>query len=1090
VTVARDAPRRDRARPGAHRARRTVARFAVALLLAAPVVPPAVGVAGPADAFDIAPFALPGGAPGEYRFEEPRDIAWLEVRFRREAPRRIGLRYLRRTWPETRLELARGTEDPCAFGWMPVDDWFNGQWQQAAIDVREAGSRAVMIVFRGLAAEIPGAGDYDVTFRRTLGLALDVPDPGQVASVRIGTVSPAAASRLRVQLDAGAATPGRRVRVTGYNARVTAVAGGAGGRIVRDTAEVTPGHGRAFELRVSHMRPAHPYANDDGHVTFVLDDDTFTVSLASLEREGPVWYAERGVYVTFSGDDTRFEDYRRAIAGQRTLNQRVRELPEQTYAGACNGQPRPHPVSYNLGWPHHPHRFRLEPNGDLVLHRWNVTGLPGLDARRFKCDGDARLFFGLERTAILARHTGPPPVPAYEILARDGDVEVRQSSFAAPLEPAGAGAPPAPAGTVVAMVRFRFENRGEATATALLPVGYSHRSARSQNAFSGDWQDDRLVPRGERDSLVAADGRLWSAWHGESVLRARWSGSMAPEPRGRQVWFRKILRPGETCELLLAVPFVAVDLPHELEAMRELDFDRAYQKVAEHWRSRGREGAQLACPEPHLAALHASHLSHVLLTDVLVPDGSGLVNTSVGTSTYGNFANEACMVIHELDQRGLHDEARRRLEVWVRYQGTVPQPGNFTDAEGMYFGAGGFESGAYNQHHGWVLWCLAMHYFLGGDAAWLDRVAPSLVAGCDWVFRQRRGTMGPLPHSRGWEHGFLPAGSLEDVTDFHYWLSTNAITWRGVRKAGEALAAIGHPEAARIRLEADAYGDDLRRGFELMRRHAPLVRLRDGRWVPHYPSRLYRRGRDIGWIREVLEGSVYLLTTGLYDPRSPQAAWILDDYQDNRYVAPPYGYPMANFEANWFDRGGFSIQPDLLAGLMPHLDRDEPEIFLRMFFNAWCACYRDEINAMVEHPNPELGYSTAAHFKTSDESNAIAWLRAMLVYASDEELHLGRALPREWLASGEPILASGVATRYGTVDVRYEASNDRRRITATLGLRLRDRPASMRVRFRHPDLLPLRAVRVNGRPHLDFDPRRNDVDVTGLAGDVVVEADF
>jgi len=251
---------------------------------------------------------------------------------------------------------------------------------------------------------------------------------------------------------------------------------------------------------------------------------------------------------------------------------------------------------------------------------------------------------------------------------------------------------------------------------------------------------------------------------------------MTPGVEGRRVVFRRHLQPGESCELLLKVPFIALDSPPDLAALDGLQFDRCYRVTADFWRTMTRQGAQLACPEPHLTALHASHLSHVSITDSPMPEGGGLVNTSVGTSTYGNFANEACMVIHELDQRGLHEEARRRIEVWIKYQGTAPQPGKFTDYDGMYFGAGGFESGDYNQHHGWVLWCIGMHYFLTGDAEWLDRIAPSLIAGCDWVFRQRRNTMGVLPHSRGWEHGFLPAGSLEDVTDFHYWLSTNALT--------------------------------------------------------------------------------------------------------------------------------------------------------------------------------------------------------------------------------------------------------------------------------------------------------------------------
>lgn len=1021
--------------------------------------------------FDIAPFALPGAAPGEYWFEEPRDITGLEVLFRGPPPDSLAVRYRRNTWPQARLETARPIEDPCGFGWMPIDDWFNGRWQPAAVDARRADSNRVLVAFRGLTAESPEQSGYDVPYRRTLGLRLDVPDPGAIAGVRIFTASPPATSRLRVELDAGCRTPGRVGAVRGHNARVT---------------DRTEGPGRTLELAVSHMRPAHPYGGDEGLVTFALDEDTFTVSLPALAEQGPVWYAEQGVYVALADDTTSFAGYRGRTAGAKTLDQRVRERREQTCAGARNGQPRPHPVSTNLGWPHHRHRFRLEANGDLVLHRWNVTSLPAPDTARFLADGDARLFFGLERRAILARVPDPAPVLAYGITACDGDVVVEQRSFAAPLDPAA----PAGTGVIVALVRFRFENRGTAPAVAELPVAYSHRSGRSENAYAGEWQDDRLVPRGERDSLSVAGALLLSRWHGRTVMRARWEGGMAPEARGREVVFRRRLPPGGRCELLLKVPFVALEEPRELAVLAGLRFARAERAMAGTWRREAGRGATLWCPQPELASLHAAHVSHVLVTDAFLPDGSGLVNTSVGTSTYGNFANEACMVVHELDQRGLHDEAQRRLEVWIRHQGTARQPGNFTDFDGMYYGAGGFEQGDYNQHHGWVLWCLGEHYLLTGDSTWLARVAPSLLAGCDWVFRQRRNTTGPLAHSRGWERGFLPAGSLEDVTDFHYWLSTNALTWRGVDTAAEVLAAIGHPEAPRLRREADAYRADLVRGFETMRRRSPLVRLRDGRWVPHYPARLYRRGRDVGWIREVLEGPVHLLTTGLFDARAPQAGWILDDYQDNLYLEPPFGYPVVDFEADWFDRGGFSIQPNLLAGLMPYLDRDEPEAFLRMFFNAWCACYRDEIDAMVEHPNPALGYSSAAHFKTSDEANAVSWLRAMFVHADRGGLHFGRALPREWLADEGRCGTRGVRTRYGTVDVEYRAAPGGRSVTATLDLRLRAAPPAVLVRFRHPDGLPLRAVKVDGVATDRFDPGRNDVDVTGRGGRITVEAEF
>ena len=267
-----------------------------------------------------------------------------------------------------------------------------------------------------------------------------------------------------------------------------------------------------------------------------------------------------------------------------------------------------------------------------------------------------------------------------------------------------------------------------------------------------------------------------------------------------------------------------------------------------------------------------------------------------------------------------------------------------------------------------------------------------------------------------------------------------------------------------------------------MRQHSPLVRLRDGRWVPYYPSQLYRRGRDVGWIRETLEGSVYLLISGLYDPRGREAQWILDDFQDNRYMSPPFGYAIVDEDHDWFNRGGISIQPNLLAGLMPYLDRDEPEIFLWMFFNAWVACYREEINAMVEHPYPVLGYANTAHPKTSDEANAVMWLRYLFVYGPESGLYLGRAIPRAWLSGAEPIGLENVRTRWGRASVRYVPEEAKGTITARVDLKHTTPPPKTVVRFRHPEGKPIASVTVNGREHRSFDAAKGDVDITGMDG--------
>jgi hypothetical protein len=157
------------------------------------------GGAEPVARFDIAPFALPNCPPGEYRFEEPRDVVGLEVRFRGRPPALIGVQYLRKTRPQLRLETVRDLDDPRGYGWMPIDDWFNGRWQEAAAVVRPGDGNTVIVAFQGLSAELPEAGDYDVAFRRTLGLRLVVPDPRQLEAVHVFTAHVLAGARARVR---------------------------------------------------------------------------------------------------------------------------------------------------------------------------------------------------------------------------------------------------------------------------------------------------------------------------------------------------------------------------------------------------------------------------------------------------------------------------------------------------------------------------------------------------------------------------------------------------------------------------------------------------------------------------------------------------------------------------------------------------------------------------------------------------------------------------------------------------------------------------------------------------------------------------
>jgi hypothetical protein len=1026
--------------------------------------------------FDIRPFSLPNTTPDEVWFEEARDIVRLVVEFDRAIPDDVVVFYQRKVWPETRLEESSKSH-PGGFGWTHQDDWFNGQWQRAAVEVVKLDERRAEIRFQGIKTEMPKAdlGDYDVVFRRTY--AVKVEAKGNPAIESVYTTSAPAHTDLRVELDAGVTTPGGNgMGNDGYNAVV-----GAASEAARASEP------RCFRIGVNHMVPSHAYSGDDGQVKFDFNGEPFTISLVSLEQEGLIWYEELGVFITRVGDPTTFKDYRERIRDLKTIRERVLEHPEQSLSGAHNGQPRPHVDNYNLGCTGAAQRFWLDFNGDITLHKRNVTWLPSMHPERWRNRGEnaARFHFGLENWRITARYPDPEPVMAYTIKARREGLSVEQQSFAVPLLTPILSGDWQGGDPMVALLRFRFRNDGPAPVRAELPIQYSQDDARSGH---GATHDGHRMSRGPLDTLTVRNGHILSAFKDKPYVRCALDTAMAIEAQGDTVLLSRELQPGELCDAVVKIPYVVPEGDKELAALDGLSFDSCQPLVAQYWNKAATGGARVQAPEPELGALHTSHLAHVLMADYKMPDG--LVNTSVGTSTYGNFSNESCMIVNELDQRGIADEAQKRLDLWIKYQGTVEQPGNFTDHKGMYYGADGFEQGSYNQHHGWVLWCLCEHYLLTHDDAWFRKNADSIIAGADWIFRQRKNTMTELPHSRGWERGFLPAGSLEDVTDFYYWLSTNTLTWRAAEYTARALEAAGHSEAARVRGEADAYKADLIKGFETQRENSPIVRLRDGRWIPDYPSRLYRRGREVGWIREVLEGSVYLLLSGLYDPNSKQGQWILDDFQDNRYLNPPYGYSVPDFDMTWFSRGGMSMQPNLLAGLLPHLDRDEPEIYLWMFYNAWNSCYREEANAMVEHPLPVLGWSNAVLVKTSDEANAVTWLRYMYVYPKNGLLHFGRAIPRAWFAQTQPFSVTDLVTEFGKASVTYTADPKANTARAVVNFEQVHAPRQMLVRFRVPEGKTLRSATVNGAGGKISDAARGDVDISGMTGTITVEAVF
>ena len=606
--------------------------------------------------------------------------------------------------------------------------------------------------------------------------------------------------------------------------------------------------------------------------------------------------------------------------------------------------------------------------------------------------------------------------------------------------------------------------------------------------LAADTAKGREVLRFEEDRVLAAtpDGPRFRC-----LFRTGERGRVVPGPDGL-LWSLD-LAPGAAHDVHVWVPSVTLDKEDEIAALRKRDFAADWRRVRAYWEALTARGARLDTPEPWASDFHKAHLRHLLVNCFKELDSDRL-HAHVGTFSYGVYPDESAMMISDLDRRGYHREAERCLESFLHYQGTVKMPGNFRSAEGLFYGSGGHDTGGYNKSHGWVMWLMAEHWRFTRDRAWMERSAPKLVASCEWVIRERRApittaadgsrpiVLDRLGHtsqsvpmaaapdgSRPIQYGFLPSGSLEDVTDYWYWLVTSVCTVWGFESLADALADFGHPEAKWLQAEAAAFRRNVMQALEEARIRSPVVRLRDGTFVPHYPSHLHERGRSHGWLRETLEGAIHLPITGLLAPDARPTRWIVQDFEDNLYISDQYGYAIPAFDRFWFSRGGFSMQANLLGGPVVYLERDEIKHYLRAVFNGFASAFYPEVRLCNEHSLPELGYPAGDHFKSSDEAQVTRWLRLMFVHERGNDLILGQAIPREWLADGRNVGIERAPSYFGPLSLRINSHAAQGGILATITPPQRNPPATLYVRLRHPEAKPMLSVTVNGAAWDRFD---------------------
>ena len=1017
------------------------------------------------DPVDAAPF-------GEYRtwdngkdigvlWEDARDILKVVVRFAAGAaptdPASVKLQYWQSQWPQRRIPRDK-VAGSGGSGWLNVGDWYNGKWKDADVELATDDATWTYTFKPVNEKEFPGLNDFDAKYRSTLKLRLLFPDQAPpVAAFHTFTDSTWDQAEAAVMWGGTAVSEqiwdGKPEVFNGQVAGISALEGCKA--VITDNSWTSTVNGNLDGVRLSffYAKPAAAVSFDETVVTIRAKQHSFSFLARDIAEGKHIFIRDYGVLVKPIKDTTTYAQAEEAYQkSPKSLHDRISDLPEQTLDRTWSAMPQKGRIYMPLAVEGGRQHFGINPNGDIRLDRDWQRRVKGADTDRTKWGNNIDIRFGLSGDKTGASiEDGYLPITTtwYE---RDG-VRYTEDAFATtlngvlPKDGRVKGEEPQ-----VLMVRFRLTNYTNSTQKAVLPIEVR--------------TDGKIEPPAESSGLISG-----KTADGERLRLYVNANNTSLNIRGNQAVCEAYIPAGATKEIYVNIPFETLELPAEAQQLTKLQFDEQYKMISDYWRKRMAQSCQIVTPEPMINSFYSANSSHQLINTENEVGTDERAMAKVGTFSYGVYTNESVMMTSDIDRRGYKDVAEKAYESWIHYQGTARLPGDYTNADGVFYGVNGYQAGGYNQHHGWALWGMGEHYWFTRDDAWLNRAAPSIIKACEWIINQRTRTKtDECVGIRAIEYGLLPPGSLEDIGDWRVWMSNNVFSWWGMDNAARALSAIGHPQATWLLNEAADYKKDIRNAFLEAMVRSPVVPLRDGTYVPSIPSEVHRRGRSFGWITETLEGSIHMLRCGVIAPDEPAALWIMRDYEDNRYTSDQFGYQIPFFDRDWFNLGGFSQQPSLLCSPTPYLLLDEPKQYLRAYFNAFAAGYFPERAMLTEHPLPALGNYAGDHFKSSDEAMNTSWIRWMFVWDEGEDLYLGKVMPRYWLEDGKQVKIERAQTHFGQMSMSMKSYAKSGRIEMTIEPPTRNAPRAIYARFRHPDGKNMNRVTVNGKPWSKFDP--------------------
>lgn len=1051
---------------------------------------------------------VPADGTVQLEWRQPREIYAVRLAFHGPAPKvgDVKLEYYYHIWPDTG-----------SGGWMRVDDPFNGDFVAAAIENTANDLNEIQLRMKALdKSENPKINKTGAEYRCTYKVRVIFKTAAKLSGIQCVTDSIWKTAEVKVDL-LGQKWDGK---VEARNARIDSV---------------SPVDGSTAIVNIRYADNPKRLSADRGYVIVRRGGKgtDFSFFIDDVVDEGGVYVRDVNAFISDAAKNLSYSAWSKpADAWDATIMEKVAVMPEQTFARAMKEMPMKDPREAHLGLPILRQEISVDSRGQVFVDGHALRS-PGPDkdrSTRPMREKSAMLRSydlstaenGIEplRPKNVKRSLQSGYLPVINSKWKDGDVAYGHSVFATaldsstlkkslafpetPAKPMGEKGRAADLGSgvkgdepIATLSRIEIKNTGKTERAAYLWIRPNPMVAMSVDNIGMLLLSEPTRPSAGKN-LTATWGQIDINKRGElSYVKDYTAKDEDSKDLPDAIRYTVRLAPGESHAIYLKVPYIEQLTTAEVAQLKALDWEKSYKETIGLWKKR-LAGAidDYNVPDTALVNLYRANLWHALVTtDRDVP--TGLYEHGAATFGYNIYVNETVMVGRDLEMRGEHEEARRLFEPFLSCQGMKPLPGNFKGQDGLIFAAAPpefdnhYTAQGYNMHHGFGMWAAAEHYFWTRDKKYLEAIAPNLIAASDWIVRERKATMVMNPDgAKPLEYGLAPAGDLEDVAEYLYWYPTNAYYYLGMKSSADALAEIGHPEAARIAADAEAYRKDIMASMRESVAQSPVVKLLDGTYVPCVPPRT-----DVlttckeGWIREGLYSTLHLVDCGLISCDDDWATWILHDLEDRIFMSAESGYGFPNPKEVFFTLGGFNLQPNLLDNSIAYLKRGQIPNFIRAFYNIYASSVYPDMVCFAEWV-PKPGEGGGPLYKTPDESKFIQWMRQMLFLEMGDSLYIGRGVPRLWMADGKTVEMKNAPTYFGPADMKITSSAASGKITAEVSLPTRNKAKTVFVSLRHPDGKKIKSVKVNGKAWDKFDAKTDEVEIPGDAGKVTIVAAY